>query len=60
MIHLIEPTHSKRFVTLLDEHYPIWREARTELNELPLWGRGVEAASLDAANELNLRELRHG
>lgn len=40
MIHLIEPTHSERFVTLLGEHYPTWREARAELNELPL---GAEA-----------------
>lgn len=42
MIHLIEPTHSERFVALLDEHYPTWREARAELNDLPLgaerWG----------------------
>lgn len=36
MIHLIEPTHSDRFVSILDEHYPSWREARAELNELPL------------------------
>lgn len=36
MVHLIEPTHSERFVALLDEHYPTWRDARTELNELPL------------------------
>lgn len=36
MVHLIEPTHSERFVALLDEHYPTWREARAELNELPL------------------------
>ncbi len=36
MAHLIEPSHSDRFVALLDEHYPFWREARTELNELPL------------------------
>ncbi len=42
MAHLIEPTHSERFVALLDNHYPSWREARAELNELPLaavdWG----------------------
>lgn len=31
-----EPTHSERFVAILDEHYPTWREARAELNELPL------------------------
>jgi predicted metal-dependent hydrolase len=36
MAHLIEPTHSERFVALLDEHYPTWREARAELNALPL------------------------
>lgn len=36
MIHLIEPTHSEQFVTLLNELYPTWREARAELNELPL------------------------
>jgi predicted metal-dependent hydrolase len=36
MIHLIEPTHSERFVRLLSVHYPTWREARAELNELPL------------------------
>ena len=36
MLHLIEPTHSERFVTLLSKHYPAWREARAELNELPL------------------------
>lgn len=36
MIHLLEPTHGERFITLLDEHYPGWREARAELNELPL------------------------
>ena len=36
MAHLIAPTHSARFVALLNEHYPSWREARAELNELPL------------------------
>lgn len=36
MIHLISPTHSERFVTLLSKHFPSWREARAELNELPL------------------------
>jgi len=36
MVHLIEPTHSDRFVDLLSKHYPGWREARRELNELPL------------------------
>jgi len=36
MLHLVEPTHSERFVELLEQHYPTWREARAELNELPL------------------------
>ena len=36
MLHLIEPTHSERFLSLLSKHYPAWLEARAELNELPL------------------------
>lgn len=36
MIHLIEPRHSDRFITMLTKHYPSWREARAELNDLPL------------------------
>ncbi|MBM4436352.1 MAG: M48 family metallopeptidase, partial [Actinobacteria bacterium] len=36
MLHLIEPTHSERFLALISRHYPAWREARAELNELPL------------------------
>ena len=36
MAHLIEPTHSDWFVAILEEHYPTWREARAELNQLPL------------------------
>jgi predicted metal-dependent hydrolase len=36
MVHLTEPTHSDRFISILDCHYPSWREARAELNELPL------------------------
>ena len=43
MAHLREPTHNDRFVEILDEHWPQWREARQELNELPLsaesWNR---------------------
>ncbi|PAM64638.1 hypothetical protein CEK00_09365 [Stenotrophomonas maltophilia] len=34
--HLIAPTHDERFIALLDEHLPRWREARAELNSLPL------------------------
>ena len=36
MLHLTEPTHSDRFISLLTEHFPTWREARAELNDLPL------------------------
>ena len=36
MIHLLEPTHNERFISILEEHYPTWREARAELNDLPL------------------------
>lgn len=43
MVHLREPTHSDRFVAMLSEHWPQWREARQELNDLPLaaesWAR---------------------
>jgi predicted metal-dependent hydrolase len=35
MLQIIEPTHSARFLDLLDGSYPTWREARMELNELP-------------------------
>ena len=42
MVHLLEPTHTDRFIAILGEHYPSWREARAELNDLPLgaeeWG----------------------
>lgn len=36
MAHLLEPTHSNHFIEILDKYYPTWREARAELNELPL------------------------
>ncbi|MEK0445342.1 MAG: hypothetical protein RLZZ399_663 [Verrucomicrobiota bacterium] len=36
LIHLRVPTHNDDFVALLTRHYPKWREARAELNELPL------------------------
>ena len=36
MMHLVEPRHSKRFITLMTRHHPAWQAARTELNELPL------------------------
>ena len=40
MVHLLEPTHSERFAALLGEHFPTWREARAELNALPLTAEG--------------------
>lgn len=36
MIHLISPTHGEQFVKHLSANYPSWREARQELNALPL------------------------
>lgn len=36
MLHLMVPTHSQQFLDLMTKHYPAWREARAELNELPL------------------------
>jgi len=38
LLHLIEPNHGERFVALLNAHYPFWRDARAELNQLPLSG----------------------
>ncbi len=36
MLHLIAPTHSEQFLALMSKHYPAWRNARAELNELAL------------------------
>jgi hypothetical protein len=36
MVHLLEPVHSERFIALLERHYPTWRDARAEINELLL------------------------
>ena len=36
MTHLLEPTHNEKFIDTLNDNYPSWREARSELNELPL------------------------
>lgn len=36
LLHFMEPTHGPGFVALLDRHFPSWRHARAELNELPL------------------------
>lgn len=45
MLHLIERSHGPRFVDLLDGFYPTWREARMELNELPLAAGSLGGAS---------------
>ena len=36
LVHLIVPVHNEKFIAILDKFYPSWREARMELNELPL------------------------
>ena len=35
LIHLIEPSHNERFMTLLDHQMPKWKFFRDELNRLP-------------------------
>lgn len=36
MIHIIEPTHNKRFRSLMDIHLPNWQHLRQILNDLPV------------------------
>lgn len=36
MVHLLEPSHNARFITLMDRNMPNWRQYRDELNRLPL------------------------
>lgn len=36
LVHLLEPTHGDRFVSLMDEHLPGWRQRRDLLNSSPL------------------------
>jgi predicted metal-dependent hydrolase len=36
LCHLLEPRHSERSYDLLSQHYPHWKEARANLNELPV------------------------
>ncbi len=36
MLHLLEPTHNKRFLELLDRFFPLWRRCREKLNTLPV------------------------
>lgn len=36
MVHLLEPTHNKRFIALMDQFLPAWQHQRQELNRLPV------------------------
>ena len=36
MLHILEPTHSARFVALMDRLMPQWRGCREQLNQLPV------------------------
>lgn len=42
MVHLCEPTHNERFVTLMNQFMPGWKQFRQLLNQLPIrhdaWG----------------------
>lgn len=42
LVHLLEPTHNRRFISLMDQFMPQWRSHREELNRLPVrherWG----------------------
>ena len=42
MVHLLEPTHNERFVSLVDRFMPNWRNRKDLLNSLPVrhetWG----------------------
>jgi predicted metal-dependent hydrolase len=39
LMHLLEPTHNARFITLMDQHMPDWRFHREALNRLPVPGQ---------------------
>jgi predicted metal-dependent hydrolase len=36
LVHLLEPTHNHKFVGLMDNFMPQWRQFRDELNRMPL------------------------
>jgi predicted metal-dependent hydrolase len=36
LVHLLEPSHNKRFVALMDSFMPKWRFYQAELNRLPI------------------------
>jgi hypothetical protein len=35
MVHLLEPTHGPRYIALMDEAMPAWRDRRDQLDRLP-------------------------
>jgi len=42
LVHLLEPSHNARFISLMDKFMPNWKQHRAELNRIPLshveWG----------------------
>lgn len=36
MVHLLEKNHTHRFNALVEEYYPTWKEAKKELEQMPL------------------------
>lgn len=42
LVHILEPTHNARFISLMDQHMPKWRSHQQTLNRLPVrherWG----------------------
>lgn len=36
LVHLLEPSHNARFIALMDQFLPNWKQHRAELNRIPL------------------------
>ena len=36
MVHILEPSHNKRFLALMDRFYPTWHSVKEELNRMPV------------------------
>lgn len=36
MVHLLEPTHNARYLSLMDHYMPLWKRYRDTLNQLPV------------------------
>lgn len=36
LVHLLEPTHNQRFLSLMDQYMPFWQTTRDALNRLPV------------------------